>query len=237
MIVAERPIVMVTRAGTARPNRGGARRVAGYASPPPMAPTLWTWIAIPAVGGVIGYVTNWIAVKMIFRPIRPVNVLGIKVQGLVGRRQRDLAESIGRVVGKHLLSHDDVVEAFTKIDFEKILGQVLESGLGPKIAQLRGLPLIGGFLTPERIDDIKQSLVRGILERREVILEHLEDAVENGLDVAAIVTRKVADFSVEKVESIILEVARRELRAIEVLGGVLGVLIGVGQVGLLWWLG
>jgi len=202
-----------------------------------MAPTLWTWIAIPAVGGVIGYVTNWIAVKMIFRPIRPVNVLGIKVQGLVGRRQRDLAESIGRVVGKHLLSHDDVVEAFTKIDFEKILGQVLESGLGPKIAQLRGLPLIGGFLTPERIDDIKQSLVRGILERREVILEHLEDAVENGLDVAAIVTRKVADFSVEKVESIILEVARRELRAIEVLGGVLGVLIGVGQVGLLWWLG
>jgi uncharacterized membrane protein YheB (UPF0754 family) len=202
-----------------------------------MAPTLWTWIAIPAVGGVIGYVTNWIAVKMIFRPIRPVNVLGIKVQGLVGRRQKDLAESIGRVVGSHLLSHDDVVEAFTKIDFEKILGDVLEAGLAPKIAQLRGLPLIGGFLTPERIDDIKRSLIKGILERREVILEHLEDAVENGLDVAAVVTRKVANFSVEKVEAIILEVARRELRAIEILGGVLGVVIGLGQVCLLWWLG
>ncbi|MEZ5966450.1 MAG: DUF445 family protein [Planctomycetota bacterium] len=201
-----------------------------------MVPTLWTWIAIPAIGGVIGYVTNWIAVKMIFRPIRPVNVLGIKVQGLVGRRQRDLAESIGRVVGNHLLSHEDVVEAFTKIDFEGILSKVLEAGLAPKIAQLRGLPLIGGFLTPERIDDIKQSLIKGILERREVILEQLEDAVENGLDVAAIVTRKVADFSVEKVESIILEVARRELRAIEVLGGVLGVVIGLGQVLLLWWL-
>lgn len=201
-----------------------------------MTPTLWTWITIPAIGGVIGYVTNWIAVKMIFRPIRPVNVLGIKVQGLVGRRQKDLAESIGRVVGDHLLSHEDVVAAFTKIDFEAILGSVLESGLAPKIAQLRGLPLIGGFLTPERIEDIKQSLIKGILERREKIIEHLEDAVENGLDVADIVTRKVADFSVEKVESIILQVARRELRAIEILGGVLGVLIGVGQVGLLWWL-
>ena len=201
-----------------------------------MVPTLWTWIAIPAIGGVIGYVTNWLAVKMIFRPIRPVSVLGIKVQGLVGRRQKDLAESIGRVVGQHLLSHDDVVQAFGKIDFEKILGDVLESGLAPKIAQLRGLPLIGGFLTPERVDDIKKSLIKGVLERRETILEHLEDAVENGLDVAAIVERKVADFSVEKVESIILEVASRELRAIEVLGGVLGVLIGVGQVFLLWWL-
>ena len=201
-----------------------------------MVPTLWTWITIPAIGGVIGYVTNWIAVKMIFRPIRPVSVLGIKVQGLVGRRQKDLAASIGRVVGQHLLSHDDVVQAFGKIDFEKILGDVLESGLAPKIAQLRGLPLIGGFLTPERVDDIKKSLFKSVLERRETILEHLEDAVENGLDVAAIVERKVADFSVEKVEGIILEVASRELRAIEVLGGVLGVLIGVGQVFLLWWL-
>ena len=196
-------------------------------------PSLWTWITIPAIGGVIGYVTNWIAVKMIFRPIHPVSI-GIKVQRLVGRRQKDLSESVGRVVGDHLLSHEDVVRAFSKIHFEKVLGDVLESGLGPKIAQLRGLPLIGGFLTPERIDDIKRSLIRGILERREAILEHLEDAVENGLDVAAVVRRKIADFSVEKVEQIILSVARRELRAIEILGGVLGVLIGLGQVGLFW---
>lgn len=201
-----------------------------------MTPTLWTWITIPAIGGVIGYVTNWLAVKMIFRPIRPVNVLGIKVQGLVGRRQRELAESIGDVVGKHLLSHEDVVKAFSKIDLQAVLGQVLETGLAPKIAQLRGLPLIGGFLTPERIDDIKASLVKGILERRETILEHLEDAVEKDLDVAGIVKRKVADFSVEKLERLILEVSSRELRAIEILGGVLGVLIGAGQVGLLWFL-
>src|SRR5690606_25617442 len=65
------------------------------------------------------------------------------------------------------------------------------------------------------------------------ILEHLEDAVENGLDVAAVVRRKIADLSVEKVAQIILSGARRELRADEILGGVLGVLIGLGQAGLL----
>jgi uncharacterized membrane protein YheB (UPF0754 family) len=197
-------------------------------------PELWTWISIPAIGGVIGYVTNWIAVKMIFRPIRPVSVLGIRVQGLVGKRQRELAQSIGRVVGGHLLSHEDVVEAFGKLDFDKILGQVLESGLAPKIAQLRALPLIGGFLTQERVEDIKRSLIQGVLDRREIVLNHLEDAVENGLDIAAVVERKVSEFSVETMERLILEVARRELRAIEILGGVLGVVIGIGQVLLLW---
>ena len=58
-------------------------------------PAVTTWIAVPLLGGVIGYVTNRIAVKMIFRPIRPVSVLGLRVQGLIGHRQHELAESIG----------------------------------------------------------------------------------------------------------------------------------------------
>jgi uncharacterized membrane protein YheB (UPF0754 family) len=66
------------------------------------APDLWTWITIPAVGGFIGWSTNWLAVKMIFRPLRERRFLGIRVQGLVGRRQKELAAAIGRVVGNHL---------------------------------------------------------------------------------------------------------------------------------------
>jgi uncharacterized membrane protein YheB (UPF0754 family) len=54
-------------------------------------PTLTTWIAVPAIGGVIGWITNWIAVKMIFRPLRPIRLLGFRLHGLVPRRQADLA--------------------------------------------------------------------------------------------------------------------------------------------------
>jgi uncharacterized membrane protein YheB (UPF0754 family) len=90
--------------------------------------------------------------------------------------------------------------------------------------------LIGGFLTTERVASLRQSLLAGILEHRAAIEQRLEAAIESGLDVAALVTTKVAAFPVEKLEALVLEVARRELRAIEVLGGVLGVLIGLGQV-------
>jgi uncharacterized membrane protein YheB (UPF0754 family) len=53
---------------------------------------------------------------MIFRPIRPVRVLGIRVQGLLGKRQGDLARSIGRVVGGHLVQHEDIVKALRGLD-------------------------------------------------------------------------------------------------------------------------
>lgn len=203
----------------------------------PPAPDLWTWITIPAIGGLIGWSTNWLAVKMIFRPVKPRRILFFRVQGLVGRRQQDLAKAIGRVVGNHLVEHKDVVKSLNKLDFAGILASVLDKGLGPKIQELRGLPLIGGFLTEDRVRDIRNSIVDGIMKHKEAVLDEVERGLAKGLDVPGLVEKKVAGFAIEKLEAMILEVASRELRAIEVLGGVLGVLIGLAQVGFLWWNG
>lgn len=200
----------------------------------PPVPDVWTWVTIPAIGGLIGWSTNWLAVKMIFRPIRQRRFLGIRIQGLVGRRQKDLAKAIGRVVGSHLVEHKDVVKSLNKLDFTGILGNVLDRALSTKLQELRTLPLIGGFLTEARVGDIRASIVNAIMEHKEAVLDEVERGLEKGLDVPDLVERKVAGFAVEKFETLILEVARRELRAIEVLGGVLGVLIGLLQVGYLW---
>ena len=200
----------------------------------PAAPDLWTWITIPAIGAVIGWSTNWLAVKMIFRPIKPRRFLGIRVQGLIGRRQQDLAKAIGKVVGNHLVEHKDVIKSLNKLDFGGILGKVLDRGLGPKIQELRSLPLIGGFLTEERIAEIKQSITDSIMEHREAVLDEVEKGLSKGLDVPRLVENKVAAFAIEKLERLILDVASRELRSIVVLGALLGAVIGVLQVGFLW---
>jgi uncharacterized membrane protein YheB (UPF0754 family) len=203
----------------------------------PPAPDLWTWLTIPAIGAVIGWSTNWLAVKMIFRPVQPRRFLFFRVQGLVARRQQDLAKAIGRVVGKHLVEHKDVVKSLNKLDFSGILSNVLDKGLGPKIQELRALPLIGGFLTEARVQELKSSIVDGVMTHREAVIDEVERGLAKGLDVPALVEKKVAAFSVEKLEAMILEVASRELRAIVVLGAVLGALIGLLQVGVVWWRG
>lgn len=203
----------------------------------PPAPDIWTWITIPAIGGLIGWITNWLAVKMIFRPVKPRRILFFRVQGLIGRRQQELAKAIGNVVGNHLVEHKDVIKSLNKLDFGGILSKVLDKGLGPKIQELRSLPLIGGFLTEERIADIKQSISDSIMNHRESVLDEVEKGLSKGLDVPRLVEEKVAAFEILKLEKLILQVANRELRAIVVLGGVLGILIGLMQVGFLWFRG
>ncbi len=198
---------------------------------------LWIWFAIPAIGGVIGYLTNRLAVKMIFRPIKPINILGFRLQGLMPRRQADMAKSIGAVVGDHLVRHEDLARGLDSVDMESILMELLDHGLGPKIQELRGLPLIGGFLTEARIEDLRKSIISSLVEHKGKIMDKLEAALEKGLDVQALVADKVAAFPLDKLEALVLQVAAKELRAIEFLGGVLGILIGIGQVALLYFLG
>ena len=164
----------------------------------PPAPDLWTWITIPAIGGLIGWSTNWLAVKMIFRPVKPRRFLFFRVQGLVGRRQQDLAKAIGRVVGNHLVEHKDVVKSLNKLDFAGILASVLDKGLGPKIQELRGLPLIGGFLTEERVRDIRNSIIDGIMKHKAAVLDEVESGLAKGLDVPGMADRTVAGIVVEK---------------------------------------
>lgn len=201
----------------------------------PHAPDLWTWITIPAIGAVIGLSTNWLAVKMIFRPLKPVRLLFFRLHGLVPRRQQELAKAIGRIVGNHLVEHEDIVRGLDRLDFEGILGVVLDKGLAPKVEELRSLPLIGGFLTEDRIGEIRAAIVGGVMAHKQEVLEHVERGLAEGLNVPEIVEQKVAAFAVERLEQLILEVASRELRAIVFLGGVLGALIGLAQVGFLWW--
>ena len=72
------------------------------------------------------------------------------------------------------------------------------------------------------------------MEHRESVLDEVEKGLSKGLDVPKLVEEKVAAFEILKLERLVLEVASRELRAIVVLGGVLGVIIGLLQVGFLW---
>lgn len=191
------------------------------------------WIVIPLIGGLIGYGTNRIAVAMLFRPIHPRRILGMRLQGLMPRRQADLAVSIGRVVGDHLVEKRDILDALQGIDLEEMVEGAIEKGLAAKVAELQRLPLVGTFLTEERVADLRAQMVKALMENREAILEQIEVAVEDGLDVERLVTEKVAAFPMQRLEQLILDVASRELRSIEVLGGVLGLLIGFAQMGLL----
>ena len=76
-------------------------------------------LLIVFVATIHGYGAAWLAVRMLFRPHRPVKVLGITVwpQGMIPRHRERLAQTIGNAVGNELVSQETVVHALFETGF------------------------------------------------------------------------------------------------------------------------
>ncbi len=130
-------------------------------------------IASPLVGAVIGYITNAVAIKMLFRPARPVYIGKCRLPftpGLIPKEKARLAASIGDVVGADLLSEDAIRNALTGEEMlEKLraaLTEALQKGAASEktVAECAASAL-GGEIAAQGIKDAKAQLA-GFLAAR-----------------------------------------------------------------------
>ena len=69
------------------------------------------------VGAIIGYITNWLAIKMLFRPYEEKKILGLHVPftpGLIPKERDRIARSVGKTIGEYLLSPEIIIGALSK---------------------------------------------------------------------------------------------------------------------------
>lgn len=88
-----------------------------------------TKLAGPIIGAIIGYFTNYIAVKMLFRPLKPVMIGNFQLPftpGIIPRGRKRLAKALGEAVGGTLLTPDDIEQMLLTDEIkDKISGQVI----------------------------------------------------------------------------------------------------------------
>lgn len=76
--------------------------------------TILKIVAGPVLGAVIGYLTNWLAVKMLFRPYNAKKIGKFTLPftpGIIPKRKDALAKAVGKAVGEQLLTPDDMAAA------------------------------------------------------------------------------------------------------------------------------
>jgi uncharacterized membrane protein YheB (UPF0754 family) len=188
---------------------------------------------MPLIGAAIGWITNWVAVRMLFRPQRPVNILGYKLQGVVPKRRDDLARSIGEVVESELLSVDDLVQALKSEDnMDRIAGAVSRAIRARIMDRLPAF--IPGTVKRTVSDIITDQLKRDIPAVLEESLARFGVTLKETVSFKAMVEEKMNGFSLDRLEQVVLSVSAKELKHIEILGGVLGFIIGLVQAGMLY---
>jgi uncharacterized membrane protein YheB (UPF0754 family) len=190
---------------------------------------------LPFIGALIGWLTNYIAIKMLFHPKNEVRIFFVSVQGVFPKRQKALARKLGEVVSEELISAQDVIAHLKeKATTEAVLNHIalrLEEGIASRLP--RAFPMLAMFMSSNMADKIKVVLLEQIGSLNEELIDMLSGELEEELDIHKIVEEKVSAFSSDKLEEILFSIMRREFKFVEMVGAVLGFLIGVAQILLL----
>lgn len=98
------------------------------------------WI-LPAAGFGVGYLTNWIAIKLVFSPREPTKLGPITIQGLFHKRQPEVAEEFGSIVATRVLNADNIVNSVMESDGAARLNEIIEHRVGELISKYEQHPM------------------------------------------------------------------------------------------------
>lgn len=186
-------------------------------------------LILAIIGGLIGYITNVIAIKLIFRPINPIKIpiFNIEIIGMIPKRKKEIATNIGRIVEEQFLSIDEITNNLvTEQDKEYIIDYIKV-----KIKLILNEKMV---LIPSTIRSLVQNYISEIIENevREGIDELCEEMIakaSNRINIKEIIENKINELDLYELEILILQIVKNELRHIEILGLILGFFIGIVQ--------
>ena len=186
-------------------------------------------LILAIIGGLIGYITNVIAIKLIFRPINPIKIpiFNVEIIGMIPKRKLEIANNVAQVIEEQFFSFDDIIEnVITEqdkqiiIDYIKVrIKLVLNEKLGLIPSSIRNL--VQNYISEVIEDEIKSGV--------DELSEELIIKANNRINIKEIVENKINELDLYELETIILQIIKKELKQIEVLGLVLGFFIGIIQ--------
>lgn len=174
-----------------------------------------SYIIAPLLGGVIGYITNDIAIRMLFRPHTAKYVFGIHIPftpGIIPKEKGRIAEAIGGVISENLMNKEVLEKYLLSEDMiGKVRSAVEEFITTQQQNQETVACFLGHYLSKEEIETIAQNINQSITKQT---YEKLADSA---------VGEKVAHIAVDHVaQKLTIDGAQ------ELLSGIGGALGGLG---------
>ncbi|MDO6442415.1 MULTISPECIES: DUF445 domain-containing protein [unclassified Marinobacter] len=187
------------------------------------------WL-LPVGGFVIGFTTNWIAINLIFAPLKPRRFLFWKIQGLFLRRQPEISEIWARLVAEELITVEKVADAMingsqgdrTRAIIQKHLRPLLDNSLLMKLGAQVTVGMSG-------YTELKKAMNQQALLATHDVFSDPEFNKERAPIVASVLSGQMKALRPAEFQDILRPAFREEEVKLMFVGGVLGAVAGAIQ--------
>lgn len=188
------------------------------------------WV-LPVGGFLVGFATNWLAINLIFAPLRPRRFLFWKVQGLFLRRQPEISDVWARLVAEELITVEKVANAMlngaqgdrTRAILQKHLRPLLDNSIVLKLSAQVTVGMTGYV-------ELKKAMnQKAVVATRDVFSDPAFNR-ERAPVVAGVLASQMKALGPAEFQDILRPAFREEEFQLMVVGGILGALAGALQV-------
>jgi uncharacterized membrane protein YheB (UPF0754 family) len=192
------------------------------------------WI-VPLFGGMVGLCSDWVALQMIFRPVKPIHVAGFRLQGIFHRRREQVIEDYSTLLAEEVLTPVNMIDAMlTGPQADRLFALIEREVDGALNSQVRlAKPLVVLAVGGRQYQEMRESIVSSAVSRMRGSLDEVGTYAAASLDVGGVITAKMSLMTDEEYEGLLRPAFKQDEWKLIAVGGVLGFLIGELQVHLL----
>jgi len=178
----------------------------------------------------LGWIVVSLALKLLFHPLYPRKIAGIRFQGFVPKRQKEFAAKLGKL-GAEMLSINEIEQKITHPDNVKKIMPQAEAHIDHflRVKLVKSMPVVGMFVGDKTINNLKSLFVTELEELFPEIMKNYMGHLQEDLNIEQLIRTKIASIPPSSIENEFLLNAKNELRMVKILGALLGLLIGLMQ--------
>jgi len=187
---------------------------------------------MPVAGFMVGWATNWLALKVIFKPIRPRKFCGITVQGIFMKRQLEVSEIFARVICVEILHIKAIWTAIFNGRLSKNFYAMLRAHTlvftEKLLVEIESLAVVA--MGSQKFLQMKEDIARKVMDKIPDVIDSSYQYTQEALDMEATIREKMKALPPEDFEGVLHPAFEEDEIQLIVLGGVLGAIVGVIQI-------
>ena len=191
------------------------------------------WV-LPAAGFLVGYITNWLALNLIFEPREPIQIGPFRIQGVFIKRQREVATSFADVIAGRVLNAEQMVKHLTDgPSRDRVLG-ILEEQVEASMKEYERDAMVAMLVSKDKLAEAKADLLERVRNVDMSDSGQIKAFADQSHHIHAQLEKNLAALDAAEFSGILRPVFQKDEWKLVLAGGVIGTGIGALQVVLLF---
>ncbi len=192
----------------------------------------FAWLLLPIGGLLIGYFTNYLALQLIFKPQKPIQIGFWKFQGLFLKRQKAVAATYSKIVATKILTTEKIFDAILNGNKRDLLHEIIQKNVEHAIDKRVGFfrPIIQIIAGLKAYQSMKDTIVQNFQSLLPQVITPSFEYIHDTLDIENTLKEKMSNLSSESFEGFLHPVFQEDELKLILIGAILGMFAGFLQI-------